>query len=171
MIHTERLILVPIDMKYSNDLFHIWNDFEVIKYTYMTKIQTLSECTERIELLKNRTNPHFINNFIVTLEDKAIGVIGFPIQKTDPFECRLYYYYGRKYWGKGYATEAAKHLQAYIFTQYPHAIITADAVSINQASIQVLKNIRLHQTHIEESGFQNNGYNLDLVHFRSRKLH
>lgn len=32
MIRTNRLILAPISMEHSEDLFELWSDFEVIKY-------------------------------------------------------------------------------------------------------------------------------------------
>ena len=35
MIKTNRLELVKFDLKYAADLFQVWSDFEVIKYTYM----------------------------------------------------------------------------------------------------------------------------------------
>jgi ribosomal-protein-alanine N-acetyltransferase len=168
MIKTKRLELVRIDNKFSNDLFEVWNDYDVIKYTYLTLIQTQNECNERIEMLMNRTDVNFNNNFVVLLEDKAIGIAGFPIRKQDEFNCGFYYHYGKKYWGNGYATEVANALLEYIFSKYPNATVNADAVSINPVSIEVLKKIGFHQTHIEEKGFNNNGMQLDLVHFISK---
>lgn len=168
MIHTKRLSLVPVDYEYSEDLLEIWKDFEVVKYTYLAQIQNIDECNKRIEMLLSHTNTDFINNFIVVHEGRAIGVAGFPVIKDGgSFECGFYYHYGRKYWGNGYGTEAGRALQEYIFNRYPDAVIRADAVSVNNASIEVLKKIGFRQTFVEEAGFQNNGYQLDLVHFVS----
>ncbi len=165
MIKSNRLKLVPLDYKYSDDLLEVWNDFEVIKYTYLNLIQTKEQCHERIDMLINRTDVNFINNFVVLLEDKAIGIAGFPIRKRDDFECGFYYHYGRKFWGNGYASEVANALKEYIFLESPNATIYADATSVNLASIKVLKSTGFCQTHITEKGFQNNGLILDLVHF------
>ena len=38
MIRTKRLELVEFDIKYASDLYELWSDFEVIKYTYMPKL-------------------------------------------------------------------------------------------------------------------------------------
>lgn len=77
----------------------------------------------------------------------------------------LYYQFSRAYWGYGYASEAAKALMNYVLDKHPNAVIKADAVSVNPASIAVLKKIALKQTHIEEKGFRRNGFELDLIHF------
>jgi len=168
MIKSNRINLVPIDYKYSADLLEVWNDYEVIKYTYLNLIQSKKECNERIHMLVNHTDINFTNNFVVLLEGKAIGVTGFPTRKRDDFECGFYYHYGRNYWGNGYASEVANILIEYIFSKYPNATICADVTSVNLASIKVLKNVGFCQTYIEEKGFQNNGMTLDLLHFTLR---
>lgn len=53
----------------------------------------------------------------------------------------------------------------YVLNKYPIAIIKAEAVFINPASVAVLKNIGLKQTYIEEKGFNRNNFELDLIHF------
>jgi len=167
MIRTERLTLVPIDIKYSKDLFELWSDNEVIKYTYSTLLNTQEECIERIKLRINKyTEWNYPNNLVVLLGEKAIGIAGFPIKNHDNFEFGFYYQFIKDYWGNGYATETAMALLEYIFKNYPNATIYADAVSINRASLDVLKKIGFHQTHIEEKGFKSNGTELDLIHFK-----
>ena len=47
MIRTNRLILAPISMEHSEDLFELWSDFEVIKYTNAQLITKLSESREK----------------------------------------------------------------------------------------------------------------------------
>ena len=166
MIKSTRLKLVPVDYKYSDDLLEIWNDYEVIKYTYLNLLQSKKECNERIDMLINNTDLKFPDNFVVLLEGKAIGVAGYPIRKRDDFECGFYYHYGRNYWGNGYASEVANALKENIFSKYPNATIYAEAISVNLASIKILKNVGFYQTYIEEKGFQNNGMILDLLHFK-----
>lgn len=171
MIRTNRLILTPISMEHSEDLFELWSDFEVIKYTNAQLITKLSESRERITLwLEKYIDPKCPNHFAVLLDKKAIGITGFPIINHDDFQCGFYYHFARKYWGKGYGSEAAEALLGYIFKNYPNATIFADTVSVNPASIAILKKIGFIQTYLEEGVFNNNGMKLDLVHFKIERI-
>ena len=51
----------------------------------------------------------------------------------------------KKYWGKGYATEAAKVLLAYGLTELQIPIIFSYTATTNIASINVMKKIGLHE--------------------------
>jgi ribosomal-protein-alanine N-acetyltransferase len=165
IIKTERLQLVEFDTKYAVDLFELWNDFEVIKYTYMPLLNSIDECKCKIEMFINYTDKKFPNNFIILLDGKAVGIIGSPIINMENEKFGLFYQLSRAYWGKGYISEANKAFIQYLKDAFPNVIIHADAVSINSASIAILKKIGLIQTHIEEEGFTFNNLKLDLVKF------
>ena len=167
MITTKRLKLVPINIEHSKDLFELWSDFDVIKYTYAQLITTQIESHERIALwLEKYIDPNCPNIFAILLGNRAIGVAGFPIINHDEFQCGFFYQIVKKHWGKGYASEVAKALLEYIFKSHPNSTVFADAVTVNPASVTILKKIGFIRTHIEESGFKNNGMNLDLIHFK-----
>lgn len=167
IIKTERLQLVEFDTKYASDLFELWNDFEVIKYTYMPLLNSIDECKCKIEMFINHTDKEIPNNFIILLDNKAIGIIGSPIINKENENFGLFYQLSRAHWGKGYIGEASKAFMQYLKDAFPNAIIHADAVSINPASIAVLKNLGLKQVHIEKEGFTYNNLKLDLVKFTS----
>lgn len=139
IIETERLQLV----EYAPDLFELWNDYEVIKYTYMPLLNSIDECTSKIEMLINYTDKKFTNIFVILLENKAIGIIGPPIINMENKTFGLFNQLARAYWGKGYISEAAEAYMQYITNAFPNAIINADAVSINPASLAILKKIGL----------------------------
>jgi ribosomal-protein-alanine N-acetyltransferase len=165
MIKTERLELVGFDVKYANDLFELWSDFEVIKYTFTPLITSINECKNLIEHQISRTNKNFTDRFVIILNNKAIGIIGCICMDKENLTFGLYYQISRKYWGYGYASEAARAIVRYVLNEYPTATIKAEAVSVNLASIAVLKKIGLRQTHIDEKGFKRNNFELDLIHF------
>jgi len=165
MIKTKRLELVEYDVNYASDLFELWSDFEVIKYTYTPLATTIDECISYIEHRIGQADSNFADSFIILLNKKAIGIIGCPLVDKERFVFGLYYQVSRINWGCGYATEAATAVINYIVDNYPDAVIKAEAVSINPASIAVLNKIGLHQTHLEEKGFKRNNLELDLVIF------
>lgn len=169
MIKTKRLELVEFDMKYVADLFEVWSDFEVIRYTYMPLMKAVEECTEMIKIQIERTNKFFMDRFVILLNGKAIGIAGCASMDSENTDFGLYYQFGKQYWGNGYASECAEAIINYIFEHYPQATIKADAVSINPASLSVLRKIGFEEIDISEKGFNRNGLNLDLVNFEMSK--
>ena len=165
MINTERLELVGFDVKYANDLYELWSDFEVTKYTYMPLMTSVDECVKMINHQINRTDKDFTDRFIILLNNKAIGIAGCVIMEKENLIFGLYYQLSQSYWGCGYASEAANAILDYVINKYPNAIIKADSVSINPASLAVLNKIGLKQISITENGFNRNGFKLDLVNF------
>ncbi|WP_167954862.1 GNAT family N-acetyltransferase [Anaerosporobacter faecicola] len=165
MLKTKRLELVGFDVKYANDLFELWSDFEVIKFTFTPLMTTIDECINYIEHQISRTNKDFIDRFVILLNNKAIGMVGCICMDKENYVFGLYYQISRVYWGCGYASEAASAILQYVLDAYPNAIFRAEAVSENSASAAVLKKIGLKQTHIEKNGFMRNDFELDLIHY------
>lgn len=165
VINTERLQLVEFNTKYAADLFELWNDYDVIKYTYMPLLNSIEECKDKINMFISYTDKKFINNFVILLDCKAIGIIGAPINNMQNKEFGFYYQLSKPYWGHGYISEAAAAFMKYLKNVFPDAIINADVVTINPASEAVLKKLGLKQTGIEKGGFKNNELTLDLVKF------
>jgi ribosomal-protein-alanine N-acetyltransferase len=165
MLKTKRLELVGFEVKYTNDFFEIWSDFEVIKYTFTPLLTTIDECNNLIEHQINRTDKDFIDRFVILLNNKAIGMIGCICMDKENFVYGLYYQISRVHWGCGYASEAASAIMHYVLNEYPNAIFKAEVVSENPASAAVLMKIGLKQTHIEKNGFKRNNFELDLIHY------
>ena len=170
MIKSERLALVEFDVKYANDLYDVWSDFEVIKYTYMPLMKSVAECSAMIERQISRTDKVFTDRFVILLNNKAIGIAGCAVMDKENCTFGLYYQFGQQYWGHGYASECANAIVKYVFHHYPEATIKADAVSINTASLSVLRKAGFKQIDISKNGFTNNGFNLDLVNFEISNL-
>jgi ribosomal-protein-alanine N-acetyltransferase len=166
MIKTERLTLVPLNIGYSKDLFRLWGDYEVIKYTNSTLLQSVKECEDKL-LYWNKLYPDDAepDRFAILLNNNLIGIAGFPIINKDNFKCGFFYQIIREYWGRGYAYEAAQGLMDYIIKKYPKAAIIADAVACNYASLSILNKLDFSYISIEEKGFTKNGMELDVIHF------
>lgn len=165
MLKTERLKLVSFDLKYANDLFELWSDFDVIKYTFTPLITTIDGCKNFIKRQINRTDKNFTDRFVIMLNNKAIGMVGCICMDKENLVFGIYYQISRKYWGCGYASEAASAIVQYVIKEYPIATIKAEVVSVNPASVSVLKKLGLKQTHVEEKGFKRKNVKLDLIHF------
>lgn len=165
MLKTKRLELVGFDVKYANNFFELWRDFEVIKYTFTPLLTTIDECINLIEHQINRTDKDFIDRFVIVLNNKAIGMIGCVCMDKENFVYGLYYQISRVHWGRGYAREAASAIMDYVLNKYPNAIIKAEVVAENPASTAILMKLGFSQTYIEENGFKRNNFQLDLIHY------
>ena len=73
MIRTERLQLVEFEQKYATDLYKMWGDFEVIKYTYMPQLHSVEQCAEKINIFIENTDKDVQNNFIILKDNRAIS--------------------------------------------------------------------------------------------------
>jgi RimJ/RimL family protein N-acetyltransferase len=90
--------------------------------------------------------------FLVTLDDDTIiGACGFGQVEGEKPE--IGYWIGVRYWGDGYATEAARAVIDYAFAQFDHEAIHSSARVTNPASRRVL----------EKCGFQWTGAGLGRV--------
>jgi RimJ/RimL family protein N-acetyltransferase len=90
--------------------------------------------------------------FAVTLPDgDLLGMCG--VGGPEPDEPELGYWFGAPYWGQGYATEAARAVIDYAFSDVGHEVLHAGAHVSNPASRRVL----------EKCGFQWTGVRLQRV--------
>lgn len=157
--------MAPFDTKYAEDLLKLWGDFDVIKYTYTPHLTTIDECKNYIEYRIKKTNKEFTDSFVILQSGKAIGMIGCPVVDAETQVFGFYYQLTKENWGRGFAIEAASAVKNYLVNKYPNAIIKAEAVSVNLASINVLQKIGLRPIHTQKNGFQRNGLVLDIIEF------
>lgn len=166
MIKTERLELVPLTEDYAADMFELWSDNEVVRYTNVKKMNYLDEVKQRI---RKMTSEHgdgtYPNHFIILSGTEAIGVIGFPIISFDHFRCGFYYQLKRKYWGKGYAYEAAKGLLGFIFETFGSGTVYAVSVLLNKASTAILEKLGFIKEYEQKSEFFLEGSGYPVGHY------
>jgi RimJ/RimL family protein N-acetyltransferase len=90
--------------------------------------------------------------FLITVDDDiVIGACGFGQVEGEKPE--IGYWIGTRYWGKGFATEAARAVIDYAFDRFDHEVIHSSARVTNPASRRVL----------EKCGFQWTGAGLGRV--------
>lgn len=161
MIKTERLELVPLNENFAGDMFELWSDKEVVRYTNMKKMNHVDEAKHRIRKMTcEHGDGTYPNHFVILSGTEVIGVIGFPIISFDHFRCGFYYQLKRKYWGRGYTYEAAKGLLKFILETFGSATIYAVCVLMNKASVAILEKLGFKQEYEQESEFflEESGY-------------
>lgn len=142
ILQTPRLILrqfTPADAALIKDLN---SDPEVVKYVHEPTLQTNAEA---LKIIKNIILPQYKNNlgrWAIHLKENNM-FIGWCGLKWIPErnEMDLGYRLKQNAWGKGYATEAARHTLHYGFNELKIQEIIGRAHIENIASIKILKKI------------------------------
>lgn len=138
-LSTDRLILRPFNEDDAYDMFHGWtSDKEVTTYLTWNPHNDINETKALLDLwIKQYEKPERINFAITLKEDNSliggIDVVGYlegvPV---------LGYVLNRKYWNKGYMSEAAYKVIDYLFS-IGHTEIRIDAVVENIGSNRVIE--------------------------------
>ena len=139
ILETERLYLREFIESDGFHFYHLNNDIEVLKYTGNKPFSSLEAANDFIfnydEYKKNG-----FGRWAVCLKEtnEFFGWCGLKFDK-EKAEVDLGYRFYKKYWGKGYATEAALACINYGFLNFSLTKIIGRAHIENAPSIEVLK--------------------------------
>ena len=155
-ITTERLKLRRFHIGDIEAIFKNYgSDINVNRYISFAPCLTLQATKEFIEMHIKQydSNPDFYG-WAITLSDEVIGSIGlFNINESG--QCELGYSIGSAWWGKGYATEAAKAVLEFAFKKIQVHRIYASHHIENTASENVLKKIGMYYEGTMRDGQKN----------------
>jgi len=149
IIHTERLTLRAWETKDLLDCVEMNLDKEVMKYflSVLTKEQTI-EFYDRVQkhFLENGFGLYVVEN---TITQAFLGYTGFMIANFEASftPCvEIGWRFKKQYWGKGYATEAAKACLNYGFDTLGFDKIYSFTATPNIKSENVMKRIGMIKT-------------------------
>jgi len=149
IIHTERLTLRAWETKDLLDCVEMNLDKEVMKYflSVLTKEQTI-EFYDRVQkhFLENGFGLYVVEN---TITQEFLGYTGFMIANFEASftPCvEIGWRFKKQYWGKGYATEAAKACLNYGFDTLGFDKIYSFTATPNIKSENVMKRIGMIKT-------------------------
>ncbi len=168
LLETERLILRPIEETDVPALFPLINDADVarnlmrVPYPYPEEqyapwIRKAREAMERKEQY----------DMAVVLKETGlpIGAIGFHDVVWSHMRAEMGYWFGKPYWGNGYATEAAMGMLQFGFDELGLERIHAYSFTRNKASANVLRKIGMTYEGSARHAFRKNGEFLDIFLF------
>jgi ribosomal-protein-alanine N-acetyltransferase len=141
-IHTERLVLRDFHQEDLQAVHEYASDPEVVKYMTFGP-NTLEDSQNFLgrAMGKQSVDPRTDYDLGVALksEDRLIG--GCRVNKTSKIEAHLGYILNRRYWGEGYANEAARSMVEFAFSELGVHRIYADVHPDNAGSIRVLEKV------------------------------
>lgn len=146
-IETERLLLREVDWKDQNDFFEMDSDPEVHRFIEQSPLTSIDQELPIIEMLKKQYQENGIARWAVIdkKSEECIGWCGLKFFREvlnghlDFYE--LGYRFKQKHWGKGYATESAKAVLDYGFSQLNLKTVFAFTHLENEASVHVLSKL------------------------------
>ena len=140
-IETERLTLRRFELADAETMFRNWaNDDEVTRYMRWTTHKDVDESIEIMQKWVDGYKEDSSYHWGICLKDgEMIGSIGAFVSEMD-HRANIGYCIGRKWWSKGYVSEALNALINYMFTNTDIERIEAYHATENVASGKVMLN-------------------------------
>ncbi|MDQ6758715.1 MAG: GNAT family N-acetyltransferase [Acidobacteriota bacterium] len=129
----------PNLIRYANDKAVSRNLLDAFPYPY-------SDADAEFWIAHTQANPGM--HFAITVGGEAVGGIGIdPQSGVASRTAHFGYWLGQRFWGKGFATAAARVMASYTFQAFEFARLEAPVFAWNPASMRVL----------EKAGFSREG--------------
>ncbi len=163
IVETKRLILREIELTDEQGMFALDSDNDVHKYLKEPIVHNIEEIREKIKRVQKQYITTGVGRWAVIekLTNEFLGWTGIKLEDQKIYHPIRYYDIGyrliQKFWGKGYATEAAKASLDYGFEHLNISDVYADVFSNNFVSKKVLEKIGLEYV----KTFDNNGLTID----------
>jgi RimJ/RimL family protein N-acetyltransferase len=141
-IYTKRLLLVPLGPQYLISTHNYSSDLDNTKYMVHLPNTDISETKNFLESVQaewQKNSPEFYE-FAVLLNNDHIGAVSlyFNNERT---EGELGWIISKKYWGNGYATEAAREMISFAIRDLKLNKFVAHCDSENTSSYRVMENL------------------------------
>ena len=165
VLETSDLILRKPAGKDAKDIFSYASDPEVARYVLWDPHRSVSETRAFVRFLRNRIRAGFPSSWVVVLKETGtvIGTIGFIWYSDENRSAEIGYSFSRKYWNRGYATQALKAIVDAVFTSLPLNRLEAQHDLRNPASGRVMEKCGLRQEGVLRSRIVNKGEYVDVA--------
>ncbi|MCW5517785.1 GNAT family N-acetyltransferase [Muriicola sp. Z0-33] len=149
IIKTERLNLLTLSQDDLHDMYLLHSNEEVAKFNTIGIPMDIDITRKVIAPLLEETDDNNKTDFSWTIRDQHtntfMGELGFSLAPPRYRLATLHYSILPRYWGKGYATEAALGLIKYCFEELNLHRIEAGCAVDNLASIRVLEKLGMQR--------------------------
>ncbi len=149
-LKTERLVLRPPMPEDATEIHRLVNDWEVVRslsrlpFPYPRDLADewiASTEAQRAE----QSAYHLVITGVERGDEMLIGCVGVRLDMS-PRIGNLGYWVGRRFWGHGVATEAARRMASWALSHLPIDCLQAEVDTENPASAAVLRRIGFHET-------------------------
>lgn len=142
-LETDRLYLRPVGVQHAAEAFTNWlSDPQVTRFITFPTYTSVAEAEQRFaSFAKSYANPDFYFWGIFSKENNALmGTISISIRSDSFLDIGVPgYCLGRKFWDKGYATEAMHEVLRFAFCEIGLKLLQICHVTANSASANVIR--------------------------------
>lgn len=158
-LETEDLVLRKPAMRDAKDIFRYASDPEVARYVLWEPHRSPAETRAFVRFLRGRIRAGYPSSWVVVLRETntVIGTIGFIWYSEENRSAELGYSFSRKYWNRGYATQALNVVIDAAFRSLPVNRLEAQHDVRNPASGRVMEKCGLRQEGILRDRVMNKG--------------
>lgn len=138
---TDRLVLRAINSNDYDDFFATWENRDAVyMLIYIPWPTTKTYAINYLHMLNHQVSRQEALYWAITEPEdgKLMGVIGLSLEPNYD-RAELHYWLGKPYWGKGYATEAARRVIDYVFRDLKLHRLEVNCFSDNLRSKRVIE--------------------------------
>jgi len=147
ILKTDRLTLRLPEQRDASAIQLALDDYDVVKMLQVVPYPyTLKMAHEFIALTHEEWNSNASYIAAVIAPSGLVGVVGVHNWSEAKRQIELGYWFARKHWGLGYATEAAKAVCDFAFAHWPLDKIIASVFDDNPASRKVVEKLGFKET-------------------------
>ena len=171
-LQTERILLRKPYEKDIQDIFEYGSDEEVTKYVRFKTHKNLTDAKTFLVIAKNGFKNKTALTLVIELksENKVIGAIDFKDIDDLSEKAELGFILSRKYWSKGFMSEACRKFIGFGFKKIKLNRIEAHVDIENVRSIKLLKDIMQKEGMLRECEKKNGKYiNMNLYSILKRE--
>ena len=142
ILETDRLILREVRIEDVDNIFNCWmNDENVSRYMCWKASDDIADTVSFVERELEKIDDDKWFRWIIILKETS-EIIGTALVFYNEYEKDTHwdisYNLGKKYWGKGYVTEAMKTVMAFAEKELGMTVCITTYAKVNQASANVL---------------------------------
>lgn len=140
-LETDRLKFEVLTLEHADDVFNLFSDPEVTRFMDIEPCKELKDA--EVLILEHQDDIGVRWGIFDKATSEFLGTIGFHYirQSPDKIVAEVGYDLAKKYWGKGYMTEALKAVISFGFSQMNFSIIDATVEPENVKSIVLLEKL------------------------------
>ena len=165
VLETPSLILRPMVMKDAEDIYAYSSDPEVARYVLWEPHRSLRDTRMYIRYIRSLYHNGLPSSWAVVLREtgRVIGSIGFMWVSEENSSAEVGYSLSRKYWNRGYATEALSAVLCSAFGALSLNRIEAQRDLRNPASGRVMEKCGMREEGTLRNRIYNKGEFIDVV--------
>lgn len=150
ILETDRLVLRPFKKDDVADVFECWeSDPDVARYMFWTSHNDIEKTREWIAFELGQIEKQDWYRFAIVLKDTNTLIGTALVCYEEEVECwEIGYNLGKKYWGKGYTTEAMKRVIEFATEELKLSQIVGRYAKENPASGRVMTKLGLNMKRI-----------------------